>query len=129
MCVRVCLFHFLSYIVTCSVCLSHFLFVFLIFLQFLFSVLFVHRHPWSFIAVKGNPSSAVEDHALYQGRNHFPTYAVHSAYSGLVFPEKKMLLPVHVIMSDMIKNVQRQKTLQMTIVCILTRLTHVLCVC
>nr|XP_061819850.1 cell migration-inducing and hyaluronan-binding protein-like isoform X1 [Nerophis lumbriciformis] len=25
------------------------------------------RHPWSFIVVKGNPSSAVEDHAVYQG--------------------------------------------------------------
>uniref|UniRef100_A0A674ENN4 Cell migration inducing hyaluronidase 1 n=1 Tax=Salmo trutta TaxID=8032 RepID=A0A674ENN4_SALTR len=25
------------------------------------------RHPWSFIALKGNASSAVEDHAIYQG--------------------------------------------------------------
>nr|XP_046191223.1 cell migration-inducing and hyaluronan-binding protein [Oncorhynchus gorbuscha] len=25
------------------------------------------RHPWSFIALKGNSSSAVEDHAIYQG--------------------------------------------------------------
>lgn len=29
---------------------------------------FLHRHPWTFIAVKGNTSSAVEDHAIYQGR-------------------------------------------------------------
>lgn len=29
-----------------------------------------YRHPWSFIVVKGDPSSAVEDHAIYQdGRN------------------------------------------------------------
>ncbi|XP_072554374.1 cell migration-inducing and hyaluronan-binding protein-like isoform X1 [Paramormyrops kingsleyae] len=25
------------------------------------------RHPWSFITVKGEPSSSVEDHAVYQG--------------------------------------------------------------
>lgn len=27
------------------------------------------RHPWTFIVRKGDPSSAVEDHAVYQGRN------------------------------------------------------------
>lgn len=27
------------------------------------------RHPWSFITVKGNPSSSVEDHVEYQGNS------------------------------------------------------------
>lgn len=32
------------------------------------TVLFViFRHPWSFITVKGNPSSSVEDHIDYHG--------------------------------------------------------------
>ncbi len=34
---------------------------------------FLCRHPWSFITVKGNASSAVEDHAVYQGEPLLPT--------------------------------------------------------
>ncbi|CAM9209059.1 unnamed protein product, partial [Lampetra planeri] len=39
------------------------------------------RHPWTFIAVKGNSSSAAEDHAVYQG-----TKASSEARSVCVFP-------------------------------------------
>ncbi|KAM4602789.1 cell migration-inducing and hyaluronan-binding protein [Polymixia lowei] len=39
------------------------------------------RHPWSFIVVKGDPSSAVEDRAIYQG-----TKASSEAQSSRVFP-------------------------------------------
>lgn len=35
-----------------------------------FSV-FLDRHPWTFIATKGDTSSVVEDHAVYQGKNVF----------------------------------------------------------
>ena len=32
-----------------------------------FVVFFFFRHPWSFLTVKGNPSSSVEDHIEYHG--------------------------------------------------------------
>ncbi|KAM9860826.1 cell migration-inducing and hyaluronan-binding protein [Aulostomus maculatus] len=38
------------------------------------------RHPWTFIAVKGNTSSVVEDHAIYQGSK-----ASSEAHSSCVF--------------------------------------------
>lgn len=31
----------------------------------------LRRHPWTFIVTKGDTSSVVEDHAVYQGRNQF----------------------------------------------------------
>lgn len=41
----------------------------------LFSLSFLHlflcRHPWTFIVKKGEASSVVEDHAVYQGRKQF----------------------------------------------------------
>uniref|UniRef100_A0A3Q1H274 ILEI/PANDER domain-containing protein n=1 Tax=Acanthochromis polyacanthus TaxID=80966 RepID=A0A3Q1H274_9TELE len=33
------------------------------------------RHPWTFIVTKGNVSSAVEDHDVYQGKNQFLVFA------------------------------------------------------
>lgn len=39
------------------------------------------RHPWTFIAVKGDASSVVEDHAIYQG-----TKASSEARSSRIFP-------------------------------------------
>uniref|UniRef100_A0A672GM55 hyaluronoglucosaminidase n=1 Tax=Salarias fasciatus TaxID=181472 RepID=A0A672GM55_SALFA len=32
------------------------------------------RHPWTFIVTKGDASSAVEDHAIYQGRSQFQIF-------------------------------------------------------
>uniref|UniRef100_A0A673ZF08 hyaluronoglucosaminidase n=1 Tax=Salmo trutta TaxID=8032 RepID=A0A673ZF08_SALTR len=44
------------------------------------------RHPWSFIALKGNSSSAVEDHAIYQGEplSHLSVLSLPSSL--LIFP-------------------------------------------
>uniref|UniRef100_A0A674EN28 Cell migration inducing hyaluronidase 1 n=1 Tax=Salmo trutta TaxID=8032 RepID=A0A674EN28_SALTR len=44
------------------------------------------RHPWSFIALKGNASSAVEDHAIYQGEplSHLSLLSLPSSL--LIFP-------------------------------------------
>uniref|UniRef100_A0A673GJX2 Cell migration-inducing and hyaluronan-binding protein-like n=1 Tax=Sinocyclocheilus rhinocerous TaxID=307959 RepID=A0A673GJX2_9TELE len=44
------------------------------------SCVFLCRHPWSFITIKGDASSAVEDHAVYQG-----TKASSEARSSRVF--------------------------------------------
>lgn len=55
--------------------LPHLITPFLYQIYHLFSPLFfLNRHPWTFIVTKGDASSAVEDHAVYQGRNQFSNF-------------------------------------------------------